>query len=82
MMVIRIIFHSKIVKLEQRSQLVSTRVLDHNKPATSDNMAQTYEDRGWFVTLEGSWEALCVGKEKPEGWEIGDVIKTTMERAS
>lgn len=40
-----------------------------------------FENRsmGWFVYLEGSYEALHVGKEKPE-LQKGDRIKITLEK--
>ena len=78
----RIVFHSRIVKLEKRDRLIDTQIIDRNKPATPDNVAQTRENLGWFMVLEDSREAIYVGEEKPEGWEIGDVIKITMEKTS
>lgn len=40
-----------------------------------------FEDisRGWFALLEGSWEALHLGKDKPE-LKPGDKIKVIIER--
>lgn len=35
--------------------------------------------RGWFVLLEGSWEALYLGPEKP-GLVAGDKVKITLEK--
>jgi len=34
-----------------------------------------YEDVGWFVQFEGSYEALFVGKERPEDLEVGAPVE-------
>jgi len=34
-----------------------------------------YEDVGWFVQFEGSYEALFVGKERPEDLEVGAQVE-------
>ena len=75
-----IVFRSRVVKLESRERVASGRILDRNKSATADNVELRTEQLGWFLALEGSYEAVYVGKEKPEGLEIGDVIKITMEK--
>lgn len=40
-----------------------------------------FENRslGWFIFMDGSYEALHVGKEKPE-LQKGDRIKITLEK--
>ena len=78
----RIVFHSHIIRLEKRDRLIETQVIDRSKSATPDNITQTRENLGWFMALEGSCEAIYVGEEKPKGWGIGDVIRTTMEKIS
>jgi hypothetical protein len=77
----RIIFHSRIVKLERRERVRSVEVIDRNKPVNGNNVVQANEDLGWFIAFEGSREALYVGEEKPEGLAIGDLMKITLEKA-
>lgn len=37
--------------------------------------------KGWFVFLEGSYEKLHLGTEKPD-WKKGDKIRITMEKVN
>ena len=34
-----------------------------------------YEDIGWFVQFYGSYEALFVGKDRPDDLEIGQKVE-------
>lgn len=37
---------------------------------------------GWFLWLEGSWESLYVGADKPEWLKEGDRVKITIQKES
>lgn len=60
-----------------------TKVFRHN-PVTSgakvgDEVKFVTEDRGWFVLMEGSQEAIHVGMEEPNNIRIGQQVKATLE---
>lgn len=40
-------------------------------------MEETYKDLGWFVCLEGSWEKLHIGPDKPD-LKIGQKVEVTL----
>jgi len=40
-----------------------------------------YEDIGWFVQFEGSWEGLFFGMDKPD-FTTGDEVKITFTQVS
>jgi hypothetical protein len=61
----RIRIPTRVVKLEEKHRVVSAKKND------DDTVAYTHENLGWFVHFEGSWEALFVGFQKPEGLEKG-----------
>ena len=44
-----------------------------------DNAVFEKKSKGWFVFLEGSYEKLHLGTEKPD-WKKGDKIRITMEK--
>jgi hypothetical protein len=46
----KITFHTKIRKLERKTQLVRSET----------------KDLGWYVLLEGSWNSLYIGEECPD----------------
>lgn len=39
----------------------------------------TKKEIGWFMALEGSYEALYMGKIEPT-WKPGDTVKITLEK--
>jgi hypothetical protein len=76
-----IVFYSRVVDLSEREQIVSTEILDRQKPMTPDNVEITKKQLGWFMRLDGSRESLFVGDEKPD-FEVGQKVKVTIEGAS
>lgn len=65
------IFEARVVKVSEEF----TRVRYHQGPDgkwTSDAVS-----RGWFVLLEGSWEKLFWGMERPDV-KVGDIMQVTM----
>jgi hypothetical protein len=38
-----------------------------------------YEDVGWFVQFHGSYEALFVGKDRPDELEEGQKVEITIK---
>lgn len=64
-------FYSKIKKIERVQRLKSAW-------REGDEIKTKYEDKGWFILLEGSWEALYVGEEEPKGFRVGDEVEVTI----
>ena len=67
-----ITFHSRVKSIKN-----ITRVKRAWKDANDDVQSVT-EDLGWFVFLEGSWEGLHVGQERPDLLE-GQRVKVKIE---
>lgn len=61
-------FYSKVKELAPRKKLVRSYKID-------DNVECEMQDMGWYMLLEGSWEALYVGGEQPEGLNVGDEVE-------
>jgi hypothetical protein len=61
-------FYSKIKRIEHRKKLVRAW-------KEGDQTRTEQEDMGWFMVLEGSWEALYIGSGEPEGLQIDDEVE-------
>jgi hypothetical protein len=61
-------FFSRIKKIEHVRRVKSAW-------RDGDEIKTEYEDRGWYVLMEGSWEALYVGEEEPPGLKEGDDVE-------
>lgn len=78
-----ITFRSTVVKVEKkrralRAQRVSVAPVDPNHPPPMNaEIKVEYEDMGWFVNLEGSWESIHVGFDEPD-LKPGQVMVVTM----
>jgi hypothetical protein len=60
---------TRVKSLEEKSKLMG----GHKNPDTG--MVSIYTEKvGWFVHLEGSYESLFVGKEKPTDLEPGTEV--------
>jgi hypothetical protein len=59
---------TRVMKLVEESRVVSSR------KGEGDTVLCTSETLGWFVHFEGSYEALFVGFEKPEGFDPGTEV--------
>lgn len=70
----RIAFYSRVVSVERRYKRVWVSGL-------GDAAQFKDEDQGFFMLLEGSYEALHVGFEPPE-FKVGDRVKVTMEKVN
>lgn len=66
------VIYTKIVEVEEH--FVPAYISGFGAEAVFENRS-----KGWFLYLEGSYEALHVGKEKPE-LQKGDRIKITLEK--
>jgi hypothetical protein len=44
-----------------------------------DDINWEYEDVGWFVQFHGSYEALFVGKDRPDELEEGQKVEITIK---
>jgi len=74
----KLVFRSKIKKLEQKKQLVRSFKQDPSNP--SSETVSEYEDLGWAILIDGSAEWLFIGKEDPPaGFKVGAPITVTLE---
>lgn len=55
-------------------ELIEKEITTGGKKDKDDKAVLSYEKVGWFVHFEGSYEALFVGREKPEGLEAGTEV--------
>ena len=62
-----IVFRTKVAKVERKSRVVRAW-------KEGDDVKIVREDLGWFVRLDGSWEAIRVGDDGP-GLEVGDLVE-------
>lgn len=69
---VRYVIPTKIVDVEEH--FVPTYISGIGADALFENRS-----KGWFIYLEGSYEAIHVGKDKPELVK-GDRVKITIER--
>ena len=67
-------FNTSILKVERRERIVRSWL-------EADQVRYVREDMGWFITLEGSWEALYVGHEEPT-LNPGQRVVVIIEEAS
>lgn len=73
-----IVIHSKVVDVRELRQVIRAQRADPHDPSSA---VQTTEiNLGWFIRMEGSWEALHVGFEKPE-FEKGDKVQIRISKA-
>lgn len=59
---------TRVLKLEEKHIVIS------GKKNESGEATLVSENLGWFVHFEGSWEALFVGYDKPEGLDKGTEV--------
>jgi len=69
------VFKAKVKNLESKRRALSA----HKHPTVENEVVWVYEDIGWFVTFEGSWEALFVGVDRPAGLEPGTEVRIIIE---
>ena len=65
--------------IRTRVQAVKQQFIKHWLSGHSDAAKFANEPKGWFLWLEGSYEALGLGDEKPD-FAPGDPIKITIEK--
>ena len=65
------VFKSKVLKIEQKS-----RVLRAWKEG--DDVKTDIEQLGWFMLLEGSFESIYMGEEKP-AFGVGQSVTVTIK---
>jgi hypothetical protein len=63
-----ILIRTRVMELLEKQITTSTRKGENN------TVISTQQKLGWFVHFEGSYEALFVGDEKPEGLEKGTEV--------
>ena len=69
------VFKAKVKSLESKRRALSA----HKHPTVENEVVWVYEDIGWFVTFEGSWEALFVGMDRPTDLEPGTEVEISIE---
>ncbi len=67
----KIKFGAKLKRIEERFRDKWLR--GHGEEAKFEKIST-----GWFIHLEGSWESLFVGYEKPD-FNVGDYVIITIE---
>jgi hypothetical protein len=72
------VFYSKVKKIEEKTRAVRSYKTGKKLADGKDEIRVEYEDLGWFILLEDSWESIHVGREKPD-LEIGRKVKVTIE---
>ena len=68
-----IVIPTKIRKIEQKKRLARAWMDENNRPQIEEEIL------GWAILMEGSWEWLFIGHEKPD-LEVGDPVKIIIER--
>jgi hypothetical protein len=72
-----ITFRAKVMKVEEKRRALRTLKTGEKNAEGKDVHKVEYENMGWFVHLEGSWESLHVGMDKPD-LEPGQTMVVTM----
>lgn len=67
-------FYTTVMKVFNHHQVVR---VDKSSTPGADPVAHT-EDRGWFVHLNGSYEAIYLGESAP-AMKAGDRVRVTIE---
>jgi hypothetical protein len=67
-------FYSKVKKIEYKK-----RTRRGWKDERGEEQFE-YENMGWFMLLEGSWEYLYVGETAPEELKVGDDVEVIIKR--
>ena len=63
------------IRIQSRvKELIEKEIVTGGKKDENDKAILSYRKVGWFVHFEGSYEALFVGYEKPEGFEKGTEV--------
>ena len=75
-------FQAKVISVERKRKVLRARrihvtELDPGKEPPKGDIEFEYEDLGWFIHLEGSWESLYVGHEEPQV-KPGETMVVTM----
>jgi len=70
----KIVFFSKVVSVERHEKQIYVGGFGQDAKFIGEN-------KGYFLLLEGSYEALHIGFEMP-AFRVGDRIKITMEKVN
>jgi hypothetical protein len=69
---VRYVIHSSVARVERRIDRVWVG-------GTGEGAKFKEVDKGWYILLTNSYEALYVGFEEPN-WKVGDKVKITLEK--
>lgn len=75
-----IVFFSKVKNVEHKKRMVRAWKTGKKLEDGKDEISTEYEDMGWFILLEGSWEYLYVGDTPPEDLAVGDKVVVTIAK--
>jgi len=63
------------IRIQTRvKEVIEKEIVTGGKKDENDKAILSYRKVGWFVHFEGSYEALYVGDEKPDGFEKGTEV--------
>jgi hypothetical protein len=65
-------FYSTVKKVEHKRRIL------RGWKDVNDKEQFEYEDMGWYLLLDGSWEYLHVGKDRPD-FEVGQRVEVTIK---
>jgi len=65
-------FYSTVKKLEEKKRIVSGRKI------SDDEVKLETENLGWFLLLDGSWEAIYAGDTQPD-FRVGQRVEVTIK---
>lgn len=68
------VFHTKIVRLEQKSKLLRSIKTGKKLENGADEIVNDYEDMGWFLMLEGMLDSIWISMDRPD-LQINQTIK-------
>jgi hypothetical protein len=71
------------IRIQTRvKEVIEKEIVTGGKKDENDKAILSYQKVGWFVHFEGSYEALYVGEQKPEGLEPGTEVDIIIEPRS
>lgn len=70
-------FQTNVIKIEEKRIPLRTIKTGKQSEDGKDILEIEYQNKGWFVHLEGSWESLHIGFEQPD-LQPGDIMHVTL----
>lgn len=70
-------FKAPVVSVEHKQPLLRSERTRAIGPDGKPEVRELRQDLGWFIRLEGSWESIHVGMEKPD-LQVGQMMHVTL----